>query len=524
MLCLGGRHYSDLFKKRTTDFVANDGVGYFKWDGIQFSCSEPDHGHPIGIYSRRAVMESVIDKCTAVRAINPNVFLNISSGTWLSPWWVKYANQIWMQGEDYGYADVPSISPRDAAITYRDFSLYEDFRTNDLWFPIQNLMTHGIIKGNLEKLGGEAEPLNKFTNEVLLYFARGVSMWELYISPDILTDGEWDAMGDAMQWAKDRFPVLSTTEMIGGDPKKRETYGYVHLKDKRGIIAARNPWIVPGSLKVALSPALGLDREASSLVLERVYPTHWISPKLYAAGAEVELPLDGYETALYELYPLADAKRPLLAGVRFDASVQGNNNCALTLYGGDESPVLLNRELVSSIKLNGVEISRDDLSDAVKKLGKSADIAVGAFTAQTAGCLMTVNIPVDVQTAQLELLLTPDESSTKNVPPAVKVTIDGREDTARFTRGEASSTWYTCPVLPGKHQMSFRIVSRDTVISWKGHAGVWLGTEIREAGVDVVFESHDGFLEPPMPPRPFPKGVSDRTIRLGEMRIQSDTK
>ncbi|HMD13188.1 MAG TPA: alpha-galactosidase, partial [Bacteroidota bacterium] len=79
MLCIAGKKYSELFEKRVTDFVANDGVGYFKWDGIQFSCSEPDHGHPIDIYSRRAVMQSVIDKCNAVRKKNPDVFLNITS-------------------------------------------------------------------------------------------------------------------------------------------------------------------------------------------------------------------------------------------------------------------------------------------------------------------------------------------------------------------------------------------------------------------------------------------------------------
>ena len=64
-------------------------------------------------------MESVIDKCQAVRKKNPNIFLNITSGTWLSPWWVQYANTIWMQGADYGFSDVPSISQRDAAITYK---------------------------------------------------------------------------------------------------------------------------------------------------------------------------------------------------------------------------------------------------------------------------------------------------------------------------------------------------------------------------------------------------------------------
>jgi hypothetical protein len=139
MLCLGGKKYSELFRKRITGFVANDGVAYFKWDGIQFS-----------IYSRRAIMESVIEKCRAVRAVNPNVYLNITSGTWLSPWWVKYANQIWMQGEDYGYADVPSISQRDAAMTYKDMVLYDDFKNHDWWFPVANLMTHGSSRGTLK--------------------------------------------------------------------------------------------------------------------------------------------------------------------------------------------------------------------------------------------------------------------------------------------------------------------------------------------------------------------------------------
>src|SRR5699024_5072308 len=33
MLCIGGKNYSALFQKRTTDMVKNGGVGYFKWDG-----------------------------------------------------------------------------------------------------------------------------------------------------------------------------------------------------------------------------------------------------------------------------------------------------------------------------------------------------------------------------------------------------------------------------------------------------------------------------------------------------------
>ncbi|MGH2649216.1 MAG: hypothetical protein ACRDE8_16670, partial [Ginsengibacter sp.] len=85
MMDIAGPKYSALFEKRTTDF-AKEGLGYFKWDGIQFSSSEPGSGHAVGYHSRRAAMESITEKCKAVRAINPAEFLNITSGTWMSPW------------------------------------------------------------------------------------------------------------------------------------------------------------------------------------------------------------------------------------------------------------------------------------------------------------------------------------------------------------------------------------------------------------------------------------------------------
>jgi hypothetical protein len=318
MLCLAGKNYSKLFKKRTLDMVNNQGVSYFKWDGIQFACNDASHGHPIGIYSRRAVMQSVIDKCQAVRAANPKTYLNITSGTWLSPWWIQYANQIWMQGQDYAYSDAPSISKRDAAMTYRDYVLYDDFVKQKKWFPIANLMTHGIIKGNLQNLGGAAEPLDKFTNNALLYFARGVSMYELYISPDILNEAEWQAIAKSLKWAKDRFDILQNSFFIGGNPAKKEAYGYAHYKDNQGIIALRNPFIKQQQMNVSLEPALGLSPSAKNLIVEQVYPYHYIYPETYAAGDSIKINLNSYETAIFEIYPVENATFPLLAGAKFN--------------------------------------------------------------------------------------------------------------------------------------------------------------------------------------------------------------
>jgi len=519
-MCVAGKKYSALLKKRVVDFVQNDGLGYYKWDGIQFSCSEPDHGHPIDIYSRRAVMETIIDLCKSAREKNPEIFLNITSGTWLSPWWVKYANTIWMQGEDYGYADVPSISKRDAAITYRDFVLYEDFKLKGLWFPIANLMTHGIIKGKLQLLGSPEEPLDKFTDDVLLYFARGVSMYELYISPDILSEGEWNSISTSIAWAKDRFPILSTTYMIGGDPTKRETYGYVHFKGKRGIIAARNPFIESGTLRVELASSQGLDPKASSLVLEKVYPTRWISPKLYNADDYLNLKLDGYETAIYEIYPLEEATTPLAAGVTFDVFSTKGSGYTLQFHSASSDAKLLNPSQIKSMVSDGKNVDVKSFSFRTDRAPEVVtDYSVKSEASDRSRFDVRFKISETSQEATLAVLLTPDNSTTVKTEPNLFVLLDGKEVTVRTEKQGGRSQWYTIDVQPGKHTSVVQVKPGKDEKEWKGKASVWLIAKQKHNTREVSFTLKNEPALRPMPPHPWRAGEVRKNVKLGEVQV-----
>jgi hypothetical protein len=529
-LCLAGTNYHKLFKKRTTDFVRHDGVAYFKWDGIQFSCSEPDHGHPVGIYSRRAVMEAVKDLCAAVREINPDMYLNITSGTWLSPWWMKYANMIWMQGHDYGYANVPSISKRDAAITYRDVVLYEDYGIHDSWFPISNLMTHGIIKGHLQKLGGEAEPLDKFTDNAILYFARGVSMWELYISPNLLTDGEWDAVGKSIRWARDRFDVLRHTEMIGGNPGNREPYGYAHFYKKRGIVVVRNPSIRPQILKVKLDPGQGLCPRAASLVLERVYPNRWISPRLYAAGAAIELSLQGYETAIYEMYPLETAAGPLLAGVIFDVTQEEGSTYALEIRNVEKGARLLNPEAVREIEINGAVVPLDKLYEtALREKSFPGAVKPGMMTAGRTGINVGFFVEKPITGAAFCFLLEPAARVLEKVSDKKKeergsgviIYINGRRVDAEVEQQTDRWAWYRVKlnVLPGQYNVRIRIRSSREKQKWVGKISAWVVYNIKPGAAGIRFRLvRELSMLRPMPPLPRPPGEDKRIIKLGEIQ------
>jgi len=521
-LCLAGERYRQLFRTRVVEFVRDDDIGYFKWDGIQFSCSEPDHGHPVGIYSRRAVVETVIELCRAVRAENPNLFLNVTSGTWLSPWWVQHANTIWMQGYDYGYADVPSISRRDAAITYRDFVLHDDLIENDFWFPIANLMTHGIIKGHLQQLGGEAEPLDKFTDNAVLYFARGVSMWELYVSPDLLSDGEWDALAESIRWARDRFEVLSSTEMIGGDPGEREAYGYLHFAGDRGIVAARNPFIEPQTLHVALSPAHGLDPEATSLVVERIYPTRWISPRLYEAGSNLEIPLRGYETAIYEIYPLGEATEPLPAGATFEVVRASDSAYVVELYEVEEGARLLNPESVRAVGCGGVTVDPQEFSLPTRHLpAPVGDSSVRLDTGESSSVIdISFVLGEPASGATLAILLEPSGEVGEENEPEVIAFLDGEGAEPRVEQRVGRWAWYLLDVEPGEHTCRIAISPAENRREWRGKVSAWLVCTLEPEGTEVSFElAREPARQRPMPPRPRPAGELRRNYKLGEVEV-----
>jgi hypothetical protein len=466
-------------------------------------------------------MEAVIDKCTAVRSINPNMYLNITSGTWLSPWWVKYANQIWMDGGDYGYADVPSISARDAAITYRDFVLYEDFKIKDLWFPVANLMTHGIIKGNLEKLGGETEPLDKFTTEAVLYFARGVSMYELYISPDLLTDAEWSAMSKAIAWAKDRFSILQQGEMIGGDPRKRETYGYVHFNGSRGIIAARNPYINQNKLKVDLSPSFGIDPRAVQLVVEKVFPYRWVSPKLYKAGDQFDIPLEGYETAVYEIYPISEADVPLVGGMIYDTYLKGGNLWE-NIYKTTGEIKLLNPETIKSISISGKKVLPADVEKEISLLKQSdSAYSVKAEANNIAGNIkFQFTLPEVSQNSHVAILLQPsDETPVQKEKPAIGVLVNDKDVQVKLENKDELVSWYTVKVDKGENRFEIKVNLPKEIKSWRGKAIVWLIDEYKQSSNQITFELNKPAAERILPPKPFADGNAQQNIKIGEFDV-----
>lgn len=518
---VGGPKYSELLQRRTTG-MARAGVRYFKWDGFQFLGTGPGLGTPPGLYARRAVLQRVRAMADSVRAVDPDMFLNITSGTWLSPWWLRFADQIWMGGEDYGAADVPSPTTRDASITYRDLVLHEDFRRHDFWFPLANLMTHGVLKGAIDVQDiGRGEPLSKFADEVVFYLARGVTMHELYISPDLLGEGEWRVLADALRWARDRFPVLRNAEMIGGDPNRLEPYGYVHWEGGRGVVAVRNPDVAPRGVTVPLDPAHGLDPGARDLVVERIYPTRWIAPALYRAGQSAELPpLLGYEAAVYEVRPARDDE-PLLVDAVFAETARDGAARTLELLETGPATGVLNPGALASLTRDGAPCDPRELARLPR--GRADCFAVGQVSVTDGGRALAarLNLGPYARETQACVLLQPREPGGTLAEPTVTVRVDGVEAAPQKVDVPGKWAWLTVPVAPGERRVEVAFASGAGGAPWTGRAAVWVAGAEQVAPVSVTVTAKSAWAPPaPLPssgrgPRELPRCVHVGDAELG---------
>ena len=302
--CIAGKNYSKLLGDTMLEYQKDYGINYFKLDGIAFGCNEPDHGHPVGIYSDEATARTFIGMLERLRAQEPKVFLNITTSIWLSPWWLRYADTVWMGGADSGYLpSVPTMAQRQSAISYRDSVLYDDFVTHHAQFPISSLMTHGIIKGQANMLGGNKEQIEDFRDEVVHYYSVGNMMYELYISPDILSPEEMDVLGNVTKWAMaNAHPLLDNSTMVGGDPAKREPYGYVHSMPAKSIITLRNPFVRPQTMKLRIDEQNGFQKFEGMQTLSVEYPSTGLQ-RFFKFGDTITFDLDAYEQMVAELQP-----------------------------------------------------------------------------------------------------------------------------------------------------------------------------------------------------------------------------
>ena len=229
---LSGPKYYEHFKNMCLHMIKENGINHFKFDGTSGE-AEPAKGSRFG-----SDFEAAICLIDELRDVRPDLYINLTTGTWASPFWFGIADSIWRGDWDHDFCG--EGSNRNQWITFRDAQIYLNNVKISPLFPINSLMTHGVIY-NRSARGLTTTEGDDLAKEIWSGFGLGTQMEELYITPSMLKAKEWDSLAAAAKWARANGETLVDSHWVGGNPVDLVVYGFAAWSPAKGILTLRNP-------------------------------------------------------------------------------------------------------------------------------------------------------------------------------------------------------------------------------------------------------------------------------------------
>ncbi len=249
---LAGAKYYSRFRSACLGMIRDYALNYFKFDGISSG------GTPTGAAAEFAPdVEALLRLIGALRSARADLFVNVTTGTWSSPFWLWHADSTWRSGADWGMCGWGS--KRQQQVTYRDAQTYQNVVCRAPLYPLNSLMTQGVMFAN----HGLPDEMDGLIADIRAFFASGTNCQELYITPSLLDEQTWDALAEAAKWSRANADVLVDTHWLGGDPAKGEVYGWASWSKRKGILALRNPSEKRGRLAIDIGEAFELPEGAA---------------------------------------------------------------------------------------------------------------------------------------------------------------------------------------------------------------------------------------------------------------------
>jgi len=291
---MAGPKYYERFRSLCVEAVKNYGINQFKFDGIGENTTKSS--------GAMRDFDAMLRLIAELRTLKPDLYINQTTGTWPSPFWLLYADSIWRGGEDHSF--LPGKEPeRERWISYKDNDVYEHVVGNSELFPLNSLMLHGIIYAR-HAHGLNYDTNNVFKSEVRAMFGNGTQLQEMYITPGFLTPDNWDVLAEAARWSRDNANTLRDTHWIGGAPAEHQVYGWASWSPKKGILTLRNPTGRAQTIKIDATQVFELPENAPKhYTLVSPFKDQHLELEAMNGGEEATFKLTPFEVLIVEALP-----------------------------------------------------------------------------------------------------------------------------------------------------------------------------------------------------------------------------
>jgi len=264
---LAGPKYRKTFTDVALRFVREQSVNMFKFDGVAGDPHElaEEMEAMLGLISDLRTADNGISAASSERAGSAyktnsksgngdredDIWINLTTGTWASPFFLFWADTIWRGGADVGGTERRThanrfLSKRQRWINWRNLMIFALVVCRSTFFPISQLMIHGVVLAShgdaLHYRLNEFHPVD-FAQEVWSFVGLGLQLQELYVAPRYMTADAWDILAEGLLWSRGEASVLRDTHWAFGDPSDHEVYCFASwdIVGARGFVFLHNP-------------------------------------------------------------------------------------------------------------------------------------------------------------------------------------------------------------------------------------------------------------------------------------------
>ena len=231
---LAGPTYFNYFKELVERFIDKEHVAIFKFDGIGAGAFATGAGP-----AYQGDIRALLQLLQTVRKEKPNLYVSLTAGTWASPYFLQYGDNIWHGGGDYDFTG--EGNKRQRWLNYRDFATYQNVVGRSRLYPLNAVMIHGVIDAANGWVATTDTTDKDMADDIWAFFGNGTSLQEMYINPHFLNAAKWDVLAKAIRWSRAHADVLSDVHWVGGNPAKAEVYGFASWNPRHGTLMLRNP-------------------------------------------------------------------------------------------------------------------------------------------------------------------------------------------------------------------------------------------------------------------------------------------
>ena len=279
--------YKQWFVDRCRQLMREGGVNAFKWDRAGDGVSPH--------------FMALLDVAKQLRRDNPAVFINVTVGTWPSPFWLNHVDSTWrMNSSDVGWAG--KGDDREKWLTFRDGYCLKMFVLAAPLYPLNSAMHHGVVHGRAFQGDKVGKAGNDLKHEVRSYFANGASLQELYLTPSMMTPEAWDHVAASAKWAHAHADVLRDAHWVGGDPLKLEPYGYAAWNPRQATLMLRNPDDQARTIELDAAAVFDLPAAAATTTFElrSPYADQRVRALKLVAGTKATVELQPFEVLVFD--------------------------------------------------------------------------------------------------------------------------------------------------------------------------------------------------------------------------------